>query len=106
MHQANDSTYRCDRPIDAATHSLTRPLTLTHSLTRSLTHSLTHSSSLQALNLVDGIVNAENLQLVCNQLAENMTSAPAGAYRDTLGYKIVQVGSSSSSSTNQTLLPR
>lgn len=49
--------------------------------------------SLQALKLVDGIVNKENLQLVCNQLAENMTSAPAGAYRDALGHKIVQVRS-------------
>eukprot|EP00750_Incisomonas_marina_P031778 INCI8300.4.p1 GENE.INCI8300.4~~INCI8300.4.p1 ORF type:complete len:955 (-),score=241.98 INCI8300.4:848-3712(-) len=46
---------------------------------------------MQALQLVDGIVAADNLQLVCDQLAENLTSAPPGAYRDALGHKIIQV---------------
>ena len=45
----------------------------------------------QALQLVDGIVTVDNLQRICDRLADNLTTAPAGAHRDALGQKIVQV---------------
>ncbi len=37
------------------------------------------------------MVTPSNLVEVCDKLAEHLSSAAPGAYRDALGYKIIQV---------------